>query len=88
MSYLYFAGVATKMNARFRDNTVAEADRWWAVVKTSCEAVAREKAADASSRGVMGFPACDQSLPQLVEITLNEGRMVFPRGGSTPMWSC
>ncbi len=62
--------------------------QWWAVVKTSCEAVAREKAAVASSRGVMGFPACDQSLPQLVEITLNEGRMVFPRGGSTPMWSC
>jgi len=28
------------------------------------------------------------SLPQLVEITRNEGRMVFPRGGATPMWSC
>ncbi len=88
MSYLHFAGVATKMDARFRDNTVAEADRWWAGVKTSCEAVARERAAVASSRGVIGFPACDQSLPQLVEITRNEGRMFFPCGSSTPMWSC
>src|SRR6266550_3264303 len=35
MSYLYFAGGVTKMNARFRDNTVAEADSWRAAVKTS-----------------------------------------------------
>ncbi|PYX50762.1 MAG: hypothetical protein DMG76_33880 [Acidobacteria bacterium] len=51
MSYLYFAGVVTKMNARFRDNTVAEADRWRAAVKNvSCEAVAREKAVVAGYR--------------------------------------
>jgi len=52
--------------------------------------VAREEAAVASYRGVIGFLASsrEQSQPQLVEITRNEGRMVFPRGGSTPTWSC
>jgi len=45
----------------------------------SCEAVVREKEAVARYRGVIGFPACEQSLPQLVEITRNEGRMIFPR---------
>ncbi|PYU83248.1 MAG: hypothetical protein DMG51_12505 [Acidobacteria bacterium] len=55
-----------------------------------CEVVAREEAAVASYRGVIGFLASsrEQSQPQLVEITRNEGRMVFPRGGSTPTWSC
>jgi len=52
--------------------------------------VAREKAAVASYRDVIGFLASwrEQSQPQLVEITRNEGGMVFPRGGRRPMWSC